>query len=119
MRTAIVIGASMAGMLTARVLAETFETVVILEKDELPQIPGPRAGCRRRGTFTRFCLVGCTFWRNSFQGLWPSWLRSAPRCWTWASCAFNPVYGQGMTTAALAAENLREHLKHLPEALMD
>jgi 2-polyprenyl-6-methoxyphenol hydroxylase-like FAD-dependent oxidoreductase len=27
-----------------------------------------------------------------------------------AVCAFNPVYGQGMTTAALAAENLRECL---------
>jgi 2-polyprenyl-6-methoxyphenol hydroxylase-like FAD-dependent oxidoreductase len=28
-----------------------------------------------------------------------------------AACAFNPVYGQGMTTAALTAQNLREHLR--------
>src|SRR4051812_31504436 len=44
MRNAIVIGASMAGMLTARVLAEKFASVIILEQDELPQIPEPRAG---------------------------------------------------------------------------
>jgi len=43
-RNAIVIGASMAGMLTARVLAEKFASVIILEKDELPQEPAPRAG---------------------------------------------------------------------------
>jgi 2-polyprenyl-6-methoxyphenol hydroxylase-like FAD-dependent oxidoreductase len=44
LRNAIVIGASMAGMLTARVLSEKFASVIILEKDELPQEPAPRAG---------------------------------------------------------------------------
>ncbi|HET9530109.1 MAG TPA: 2-polyprenyl-6-methoxyphenol hydroxylase-like oxidoreductase, partial [Blastocatellia bacterium] len=29
-----------------------------------------------------------------------------------AACAFNPVYGQGMTTAALGAETLRECIEH-------
>jgi 2-polyprenyl-6-methoxyphenol hydroxylase-like FAD-dependent oxidoreductase len=43
-RNAIVIGASMAGMLTARVLAEKFASVIILEKDELPREPVSRAG---------------------------------------------------------------------------
>jgi 2-polyprenyl-6-methoxyphenol hydroxylase-like FAD-dependent oxidoreductase len=43
-RNAVVIGASMAGMLTARVLAEKFESVLILEQDELPDTPMPRSG---------------------------------------------------------------------------
>src|SRR5262245_48334087 len=33
---AIVIGASIGGLLAARVLAETFRTVTLLERDELP-----------------------------------------------------------------------------------
>jgi len=41
---AIVVGASMAGMLAARVLAEVFERVVVLERDVLPDGPELRAG---------------------------------------------------------------------------
>jgi 2-polyprenyl-6-methoxyphenol hydroxylase-like FAD-dependent oxidoreductase len=41
---AVVVGASMAGMLTARVLAERFENVALVESDRLPDDPSPRAG---------------------------------------------------------------------------
>jgi 2-polyprenyl-6-methoxyphenol hydroxylase-like FAD-dependent oxidoreductase len=41
---AIVIGASMAGMLAARVLADLFERVVVLERDLLPDRPEVRPG---------------------------------------------------------------------------
>jgi 2-polyprenyl-6-methoxyphenol hydroxylase-like FAD-dependent oxidoreductase len=41
---AIVVGASMAGMLTARVLADVFERVTVLERDTLPNGPDIRAG---------------------------------------------------------------------------
>src|SRR5215475_4984631 len=41
---AIVVGASMAGMLAARVLAEAFERVVVLERDVLPDGPELRVG---------------------------------------------------------------------------
>src|SRR5215471_14165013 len=40
---AIVVGASMAGMLTARVLAERFESVALVESDGLPDDASPRA----------------------------------------------------------------------------
>jgi 2-polyprenyl-6-methoxyphenol hydroxylase-like FAD-dependent oxidoreductase len=39
---AIVIGASMAGLVTARVLSDYFEQVTVLERDELPATPTPR-----------------------------------------------------------------------------
>jgi hypothetical protein len=35
---AVVLGASMAGLLAARVLAERFEQVVVIERDPLPQL---------------------------------------------------------------------------------
>lgn len=41
---AVVIGASMAGLLAARVLADHFERVTIVERDQLPDAPGFRAG---------------------------------------------------------------------------
>ena len=43
-RRAIVLGASIAGLLTARVLCEHFAEVVLLERDELPDRPAPRKG---------------------------------------------------------------------------
>ncbi len=43
-RHAVVIGGSMAGLLAARVLADEFETVTVLERDGLPAAPGPRKG---------------------------------------------------------------------------
>lgn len=41
---AIVVGGSMAGLLTARVLTDAFETVTIVEKDPLPDEPTVRSG---------------------------------------------------------------------------
>jgi 2-polyprenyl-6-methoxyphenol hydroxylase-like FAD-dependent oxidoreductase len=43
-RRAIVLGASIAGLLTARVLCGRFAEVVLLERDELPDRPAPRKG---------------------------------------------------------------------------
>jgi 2-polyprenyl-6-methoxyphenol hydroxylase-like FAD-dependent oxidoreductase len=41
---AVVIGASMAGLVAARVLAEHYREVTVLERDRLPAAPGPRNG---------------------------------------------------------------------------
>lgn len=43
-RTAVVIGASVAGLLAARVLQDRFDTVVLVERDRLPAGPAPRKG---------------------------------------------------------------------------
>jgi 2-polyprenyl-6-methoxyphenol hydroxylase-like FAD-dependent oxidoreductase len=41
--TAVVVGASMAGLCAARVLAERFDEVLVLDRDTLPDRAGPRA----------------------------------------------------------------------------
>ncbi|MBE4734405.1 MULTISPECIES: FAD-dependent oxidoreductase [Streptomyces] len=43
-RTAVVIGASMGGMLAAAALARSVDEVIVLERDELPDEPRPRRG---------------------------------------------------------------------------
>ena len=40
--TAIVVGASMAGLCSARVLADRFDAVVVIDRDRLPHRPEPR-----------------------------------------------------------------------------
>ncbi|WP_329277252.1 hypothetical protein [Streptomyces sp. NBC_01451] len=49
---AIVIGASLAGLLAARALHETFEEVVVLDRDTLPERPEPRRGVPHPATYT-------------------------------------------------------------------
>ena len=41
---AVVIGASMGGLLAARVLADAYEQVTVLERDALPDGAAPRKG---------------------------------------------------------------------------
>ncbi|MBV9654484.1 MAG: FAD-dependent monooxygenase [Acetobacteraceae bacterium] len=43
-RSAVVIGAGMAGLTAARALADSFERVTVLERDTLPEAPAFRAG---------------------------------------------------------------------------
>ena len=41
---AVVIGASLAGLLAARVLRDAFDEVVLVERDRIPVRPEPRSG---------------------------------------------------------------------------
>jgi 2-polyprenyl-6-methoxyphenol hydroxylase-like FAD-dependent oxidoreductase len=43
-RRAVVIGASVTGLVAARVLSERFEEVMVFDRDRLSDAPGPRAG---------------------------------------------------------------------------
>ena len=43
-RHAVVVGGSMAGMLAARVLADHFDFVTLLERDRFPETPAARKG---------------------------------------------------------------------------
>jgi 2-polyprenyl-6-methoxyphenol hydroxylase-like FAD-dependent oxidoreductase len=41
---AVVLGAGMAGLLAARVLADAYQQVTVIERDPLPQMPSSRKG---------------------------------------------------------------------------
>jgi 2-polyprenyl-6-methoxyphenol hydroxylase-like FAD-dependent oxidoreductase len=43
-KSALVIGAGIAGLMTARVLSEHYDNVVVIERDSQPEKPGTRAG---------------------------------------------------------------------------
>jgi flavin-dependent dehydrogenase len=43
-KTALVLGGSIAGLLAARALADSFDDVLVLERGELPEEPNPRPG---------------------------------------------------------------------------
>lgn len=51
---AIVIGASIGGLLAARAVAEHYDRVTILERDELPEAPEPRKGVKQASATTGF-----------------------------------------------------------------
>jgi 2-polyprenyl-6-methoxyphenol hydroxylase-like FAD-dependent oxidoreductase len=46
---AVVVGASMAGLLAARVLAGHVDRVTVVDRDRLPDGAEPRRGCPRAG----------------------------------------------------------------------
>jgi 2-polyprenyl-6-methoxyphenol hydroxylase-like FAD-dependent oxidoreductase len=55
--TAVVCGAGIAGLLSARVLADFYDRVVIVERDELTDEPAPRKGVPQ-GNYLHTLLVG-------------------------------------------------------------
>jgi 2-polyprenyl-6-methoxyphenol hydroxylase-like FAD-dependent oxidoreductase len=67
--SAAVIGGSMAGLVTARVLADHFQSVTVLERDRLPDAPGPRNGVPQ-GKHPHVLLVrGARILEEMFPGL--------------------------------------------------
>jgi 2-polyprenyl-6-methoxyphenol hydroxylase-like FAD-dependent oxidoreductase len=65
---AVVLGASMGGLLAARVLADFFGAVTVIERDELPDDPINRRGYRRVGMFMLFCRAVLRPWMSSSPG---------------------------------------------------
>jgi len=68
-RRALVLGASMAGLWTARVLADHFDEVVVLERDRLPEGAAPRAGVPQARQYHVLLLRGLQLLREYFPGL--------------------------------------------------
>jgi 2-polyprenyl-6-methoxyphenol hydroxylase-like FAD-dependent oxidoreductase len=67
-RRAVVLGASLAGLLTARVLCERFGEVVLLERDELPDRPAPRKGTPHAVHPHGLLARGCQILESLFPG---------------------------------------------------
>lgn len=66
---AIVIGASLAGLLAARVLSEYYQEVVLLERDELDEQTGPRKGTPHAGHAHGLLARGVQGLEQLFPGL--------------------------------------------------
>ncbi|MBV8996729.1 MAG: hypothetical protein JO287_24175 [Pseudonocardiales bacterium] len=62
---AVVLGASMAGLLTARVLTDTYRKVTVIDRDVLPVSGGAPARCPTRVAICMPCSrAGMKCWRN-------------------------------------------------------
>ncbi|MBO0728097.1 MAG: FAD-dependent monooxygenase [Acidimicrobiaceae bacterium] len=68
-RRAIVVGASVAGLLTARVLADRVEAVTIVERDDLPEQPADRRGVPQGRHAHALLPSGEQVLRNLFPGM--------------------------------------------------
>lgn len=68
-RTALVLGASMAGLWTARVLAEHFDQVLLIERDHLPADAAPRPGAPQARQYHILLLRGLQIMHDLFPGL--------------------------------------------------
>lgn len=71
-RRAIVIGGSLAGLLAARVLWESFGEVIIVERDELSDAPEPRKGVPQSRHFHGLLKRGEDIFEQLFPGLMAS-----------------------------------------------
>lgn len=68
-RHAVVVGGSMAGLLAARVLADNFDRVTVLERDRLPEGPDARKGTPQARHIHVLLTAGRRALENLFPGL--------------------------------------------------
>jgi 2-polyprenyl-6-methoxyphenol hydroxylase-like FAD-dependent oxidoreductase len=69
MTHAVVLGAGMAGLLTARVLSEFYEHVTVVERDRLPDSPIQRKGIPQGRHLHSFLSRGCHLIEELFPGI--------------------------------------------------
>jgi glycine/D-amino acid oxidase-like deaminating enzyme len=65
---AVVLGASMSGLLAARVLSKHFERVTLVERDRLPEGDALRKGCRRPPMPMGCSLAATVSWTGISHG---------------------------------------------------
>ncbi len=68
-RNAIVIGASMAGLLSARVLSDHYEQITVVDRDEFAATPAPRRGLPQDRHLHVFLMRGISILDRLFPGL--------------------------------------------------
>lgn len=69
MKTAVVIGSSIAGLCAARTLSDRFDRVVVLDRDELPDSATPRKGVPQSGHGHVLLVAGQRAMDELFPGL--------------------------------------------------
>ena len=79
---AVVLGASMSGLLAARVLANAYQRMTAVDRDPLPEHGADRKGVPQAGTRTRCCPAARRSSTNCSRGCGPAWRRPGCRCFT-------------------------------------
>ena len=77
---ALVLGASMGGLLAARVLADAYRQVTIVERDLLPESGLDRTGSPRAGTPMACCRAARRSSASCSRGSSATWRRTVSRC---------------------------------------
>jgi 2-polyprenyl-6-methoxyphenol hydroxylase-like FAD-dependent oxidoreductase len=91
---AVVIGASMAGLLAARVLVEHFERVTIIERDRLPQQPETRPGVPQAHHVHVLLTQGQRILESLFPGIQAEIIATGAPNVDWAGeCPFYNAWG--------------------------
>lgn len=115
---ALVIGAGMAGLLAARVLADRFERVTILERDALPEGPEPRKGVPQGRHLHSLATRGSELLEDFFPGLDAELseagcpvLDQALDAITHTSAGRLPRFRSGVTMRAVSRDLLEWHVR--------
>ena len=78
-RRAVVIGASLAGLLAARVLSESFDEVVVLDRDAVPTVPAHRKATPHTRHAHGLLARGCQALEELFPGIRDEWIAAGGR----------------------------------------
>ncbi|MEU9497615.1 FAD-dependent oxidoreductase [Streptomyces sp. NPDC048196] len=91
-RHAVVIGAGLAGLAAARVLADSFEAVTVIERDTLPSASTPRAGVPQGRHVHGLLAMGAEVFEGYFPGLRAELGQAGAPVWDWGEglCAVLP-----------------------------
>ncbi|GAA2665334.1 monooxygenase [Streptomyces lunalinharesii] len=91
-RHAVVMGAGIAGLAAARVLAEVCEAVTVIERDRLPSASAPRAGAPQGHHVHGLLALGAEVFEGYFPGLRAELEQAGAPVWDWGEglCAVLP-----------------------------
>ena len=123
-RRAVVIGAGVAGLLTARVLSDHFDAVTVLERDRLPEAePVPRPGAPQAGHVHGLLARGHAILERLFPGL-DAELEAAGAplvdwtqdCWWFTFGGWKPRFPSGILTRTVSRDRLEWTIRRRVEA---
>jgi 2-polyprenyl-6-methoxyphenol hydroxylase-like FAD-dependent oxidoreductase len=122
-RHAIVIGASMAGLLASRVLSDHFEQVTIIERDRLLQEVQPRKGVPQGQHIHVLLHTGASVMKEFFPDLFPALIQSGTipidtvADFHWYNFgAWKARFNSGITFYCQSRPLLEEHVRRLVTA---
>jgi hypothetical protein len=102
---AVVLGGGMAGLLAARVLADVYRDVLIIDRDQLAGVTGPRRGVPHGRHAHALLAKGHQILVELFRESLTSWPPRACQSATWrvVSAGTSSVAGSSQRTAACSA----------------